>query len=137
MPLDVGIRSEAREVVTRENTAVAYGSGGVEVYATPAVVALLERAAVAAVEPHLEAGKTTVGTRVDVKHLAATPVGFQVRAVVELVQVEGRRLVFRAEVYDEVEKVAEGTHERFVVDLERFLQKALTKRRGENPPGTT
>ncbi|MCR4419161.1 MAG: thioesterase family protein [Clostridia bacterium] len=127
MPLAAGLRGEATENVTPENTAVAYGSGGVEVYATPAVVALVERAAVTAVEPHLEADKTTVGTRIDVRHLAATPVGFQVRAMAELVQVEGRHLVFHVEVYDEVEKVAEGTHERFLVDREKFLRKALTK----------
>jgi predicted thioesterase len=94
------------------------------------VVALVERAAIAAIAPYLAAGETTVGTRVEVRHLAATPVGLRVRALAELVEVEGRRLLFRVEVYDEAEKVAEGSHERFLVAEERFLRKAFAKRKG-------
>lgn len=129
MALVPGLRGEAAEEVTAENTALRYGSGSVEVYATPAVVALVERAAIAAIAPYMAAGETTVGTRVEVRHLAATPVGMQVRAMAELVEVEGRRLLFRVEVYDEAEKVAEGSHERFLVEEERFLRKAFAKRK--------
>ena len=97
------------------------------VFGTPALVALMERAAVDAVTPHLPPGKTSVGGRIDVRHLAATPVGMRVRARAELVEIEGRRLVFSVEAWDEVEQVGEATHERFVVDEERFAAKADAK----------
>jgi predicted thioesterase len=125
--LRTGLRGEAEDTVSVASTAARLGSGTVAVFGTPALVALMERAAVDAVTPHLPAGKTSVGGHVDVRHLAATPVGMRVRARAELVGIQGRRLTFRIEAWDEVEKVGEATHERFVVDEERFAAKADAK----------
>lgn len=123
MTLDVGITGEATTVVIRENTAASVGAGGVEVFATPMMIALMENAAWRAVADHLEPGYVTVGTLVNVKHLAATPPGQKVRATAELVEIDRRRLVFKVEAYDEKQKIGEGFHERFIVQLDRFLQK--------------
>ncbi|HIE39629.1 MAG TPA: thioesterase [Anaerolineales bacterium] len=119
--LEPGLTGEAVCEVTRELTAARLGSGTVAVLGTPALVALMERAAVAALEGSLPPGRTSVGVRIDVHHLAATPVGMEVRARAELVAVEGRRLTFHIEAWDKVEKVGEATHERVVVDQGRFL----------------
>ncbi len=87
------------------------------------MIALMENAAWRAVADFLEEGYVSVGTRVDVRHLAATPIGQRVRATAELVEVDGRRLVFRVEAYDEEKKIGEGIHERFIVHLQRFLER--------------
>ena len=108
--------------------ATAYGSGSIEVFATPGLVALMERAACAAIEPLLAPGSTSVGTRVDVRHLAATPPGLEVRARAELVEVDGRRLVFSVTAFDSAEQVGEGVHERAVVDSARLVARAAGKR---------
>lgn len=123
MTLNVGLAGEATTVVVHENTAAAVGAGGVEVFGTPMMIALMENAAWRAVAEHLEPGYVTVGTLVNVKHLAATPLGQQVRASAELLEIDRRRLVFKVEAYDEKQKIGEGLHERFIVQLERFLQK--------------
>jgi fluoroacetyl-CoA thioesterase len=121
--LNVGLIGEATTVVTYENTAASVGAGGVEVFATPMMIALMENAAWRSVADHLEPGYVTVGTLVNVKHLAATPLGQKVRATAELVEIDRRRLVFKVEAYDEQQKIGEGFHERFIVQLERFLEK--------------
>ncbi|WP_069803508.1 thioesterase family protein [Thermogemmatispora onikobensis] len=123
MSLQPGLKGEASTTVVYENTAAAVGAGGVEVFATPMMIALMENAAWRAVADVLEAGYVSVGTRVDVRHLAATPIGQRVRATAELVEVDGRRLVFRVEAYDEEKKIGEGIHERFIVHLQRFLER--------------
>lgn len=123
MSLQPGLKGEASTTVVYENTAAAVGAGGVEVFATPMMIALMENAAWRAVADFLEEGYVSVGTRVDVRHLAATPIGQRVRATAELVEVDGRRLVFRVEAYDEEKKIGEGTHERFIVHLQRFLER--------------
>lgn len=123
MAVTVGITGEATTVVVHENTAAAVGAGGVEVFGTPMMIALMENAAWEAVADHLDAGFVTVGTLVNVKHLAATPLGQRVRATAELIEIDGRRLVFKVEAYDEKQKIGEGIHERFIVHLDRFLQK--------------
>lgn len=123
MTLRTGITGEATALVVHENTAAAVGAGGVEVFGTPMMIALMENAAWRAVADQLEEGYVTVGTLVNVKHLAATPLGQQVRATAELVEIDRRRLVFKVEAYDERQKIGEGLHERFMVHLERFLQK--------------
>jgi predicted thioesterase len=105
------------------------GNSGVHVLATPRLVALLEQAAIRAVAPHLPAGATTVGTRLDVRHLAATPVGFRVRVRAVLREVDGRRLVYGVEAHDDAERIADGTHERFQVDQARFLARVEEKTR--------
>jgi len=122
-----GLTSEIEAVVTEENTAERLGSGLLPVFGTPALVGLMEGAAVQALAGHLPPGQTSVGGRIDVRHLAATPVGVRVRARAELLEVEGRRLVFRVEAWDEAERIGEATHERFVVDEERFAARAQAK----------
>lgn len=125
--LTTGIKGEKTIKVTAENTAKAYGSGELEVFATPAMIALIEQTAWQSVAGELADGEGTVGTKVDVSHNAATPLGMDVRCETELVEVDRRRLVFRAEVFDDAGKVGEGTHERFIIRNEPFLQKAQEK----------
>lgn len=122
-----GLVGEKQVLVTEQYTARHLGSGGVNVLATPAMIMLMEQAALSAVDPLLPADQRTVGTRVDVQHLAATPLGMTVRVRAELLQVEGRRLQFRVEAHDEREKVGEGLHERVIVSLDRFQQRLQTK----------
>lgn len=126
--LKPGIKAEKEELVTEKNTAIAYGSGGVAVYATPAMIGLMENAALSAVDPLLPEGLATVGTELNVKHLAATPLGMRVKATAELLQVEGKRLVFKVMALDEKEIIGEGTHERYIINLANFLAKTANKR---------
>ncbi len=123
MTLTIGMRGEATTTVVHENTAAAVGAGGVEVFGTPMMIALMENAAWRAVADALDEGQVTVGTHVNVSHLAATPLGQKARATAELIEIDGRRLVFRVEAYDERQKIGEGQHERFIVDLQRFLSR--------------
>ena len=127
MPLTPGLRGIAETAVTPENTAAAAGSGALPVFATPCMIGLMENAAMLSVQPYLAEGQGSVGTRIEVSHLAATPVGMKVRAESELLEVDRRRLVFRVEAWAGEEKIGEGRHERFIVDSERFMQKALAK----------
>lgn len=119
--METGLKGEATVKVCKSNTAVAIGSGSVAVFATPMLVALMENAAINALREELPPEQTTVGTKVDVVHLAATPIGMTVIARAELVQVDGRRLLFEITAEDEVEPVGRCRHERFVVARERFL----------------
>jgi len=128
MSLTPGLVGEAELTATAESTAAAVGSGSVAVLATPVLIGLMEAAAVRAVQPHLAEGETTVGTAVNVRHVAATPVGLQVRAKAALEQVDGRRLVFRVEAFDDREQVGIGTHERYIVQSEKFQARAERKR---------
>jgi fluoroacetyl-CoA thioesterase len=123
-----GLFGELKTKVTVENTARHLGSGNVAVFATPEMVRWMERSAVAAVDFLLPEGYRTVGIRVDVRHLAATPLGMTVRSRAELLAVDGRKLTFRVEAFDEVEKVGEGIHERVIVDLGRFRERVESKR---------
>lgn len=125
--LETGIKGYRETVVTDALTARVFGSGELDVYATPAMIALAEETALKSVADRLDPGQGTVGTRVDIAHLAATPLGMKVRCETELIEVDRRRLTFSVQVYDEVEKIAEGTHERFVIDNEKFLKKAGAK----------
>lgn len=109
--------------VQEKDTAVAHGSGLLPVFATPAMIALMENTAMESVQPHLAEGEGTVGTRIDVKHVAATPVGGEVTCESELVEIDRRRLVFAVRVCDARGTVGEGTHERFIVNNEKFLAK--------------
>ncbi|MDR2743427.1 MAG: thioesterase family protein [Treponema sp.] len=126
--LKSGMRGEIHETVTARNTADSWGSGGLPVYATPCMIALMEGASVAAVDPSLPAGFSTVGTELNVKHIAATPPGMTVRASGELLEIDGRRLLFRVEAWDEAGKIGEGTHGRFIVENEKFLRKVREKK---------
>ena len=126
--LQPGLSGEKQEVVTEAKTALTYGSGSVAVYATPAMVGLMEGAAVEALAAHLPEGTSTVGTELKIKHTAATPVGLTVRATATLIEIDGRRLVFNVQAFDEKEQIGAGTHERFVIAVEKFLHKAETKK---------
>jgi fluoroacetyl-CoA thioesterase len=122
-----GLKGEVRLVVAEEHTAKHLGSGAVQVLATPQVALLMERAGVAAVDYLLPEGYRTVGAYLDVRHLAPTPIGMEVVASAELLQVEGRRLTFRVEVRDEVELVGEGTHERAIINVQKFGDRVAQK----------
>jgi predicted thioesterase len=128
--LKPGLRGTAGIVVGDEHTAPHVGSGRVKVLATPVVINLLEAAALAAVEHLLPAGHQSLGTELDVRHFAATPVGMRVEAQAEVVAVEGRTIRFRVSARDEREPISEGTHERVVVDVARFDQRMERKARG-------
>ncbi len=128
--LQIGLKGVAETPVTEENTAAAMGSGLLPVFATPAMLALMENAAAASVQPCLAEGQGTVGTRLEVSHLAATPVGLTVRAESELIEIDRRRLVFTVRAWAGEELIGEGTHQRFIIDNARFLEKALAKRPG-------
>jgi len=126
--IQTGIKGYSECLVSVETSAKAMGSGELNVFATPAMIALIEKAAWQSVAPELEEGQGTVGTRLDVSHLAATPLGMKVRCETTLTEIDGRRLVFSAEVFDEAGKIGEGTHERFIVFNEKFQAKADAKK---------
>jgi fluoroacetyl-CoA thioesterase len=121
--MDVGAAARVELVVTAADTAVALGSGDVEVLATPRLVALTEEATVRAVAPGLAAGQTTVGTRVELEHMAATPIGRTVEAEARLIEVDGRRLVFEVEAHAGNTVLARGRVERAVVDRQQFMDR--------------
>ena len=126
--LQTGIKGRIELTVTKDKCAGAVGSGELDVFATPAMVALIEQTAWKSVAPYLEPGEGTVGTALDVRHLAATPVGLKVVCQTELTLVDRRRLVFTARVSDPFGIVGEGTHERFVIQFDKFLKKVDEKR---------
>ena len=125
--MNTGIKGLKEITVTKELTAISVGSGELEVYATPAMIALMEGTASESVKAELEEGQGSVGTSIAIKHLAATPVGMRVRCESELVDVDGRKLVFNLVVYDEKDKIGEGTHERFIISNEKFQNKTNSK----------
>ena len=124
----LGLTGEATVQVGPELTARHLGSGAVGVFATPEMVRIMERAAVNALLPHLRPGQQSVGVLVNVRHLAATPLGATVTARAELIAVDGRRLTFRVSAHDGIEAIGEGLHERAIIDLARFEAKAQAKR---------
>ena len=128
--LTVGISNEITKTVTKETTADALGSGLLEVYATPAMVALMEETCMRSVQEELEEGCGTVGTGLTIHHISATPVGMKVRCASKLVEVDGRKLVFDVQAFDEAGLIGQGTHERFIIENEKFFQKACKKLEG-------
>lgn len=125
--LAVGISNEIDRDVTKENTAAALGSGMLEVYATPAMVALMEETCMKSVQAEMNEGYGTVGTGLTIHHLSATPVGMKVRCISKLVEVDGRKLVFDVQAFDEAGLIGQGTHERFIIENEKFFAKAYKK----------
>lgn len=121
MALEIGMRAESSVIVDDLRTAEAFGAGGVRVFGTPAMIGLMENAAWRLAQPELEEGETTVGTVVNIRHLAATPIGERVTATAELVEIDGRCLVFHVTASDEHQLIGEGTHERARIQLDRFL----------------
>ena len=125
--LGPGLSAEVELTVSETETAVHFGSGSLPVYATPALVALIEKAAVHALDGHLPPGYTTVGGKIDVRHLAATPVRMKVRAHAELVEVQGRKLTFHIQAWDEAEQIGESSHIRYLIDENDFMAKVTEK----------
>src|SRR3990172_1920010 len=138
MDIKPGATAEVRTTVTPDRTADAMGNTGVLVLATPFLIGLLESAAHAVLAPHLPPGAGTVGTMVEMKLLAATPVGLSVRAKATLLETDGKRFLFGVEAWDDAEKVAEGRHERFLVpDLQKLVARAMKKAGGWCRSGAT
>lgn len=123
-----GIRGEKTLLVVTENTAAVLGSGCLPVFATPAMITLMELCAAESVGELLDEGFSTVGTAIDIKHLSATPVGMRIRCETELVEVDRRRLVFHCRAYDEAGLIGEGTQERFIVENAKFMAKVEQKK---------
>ena len=121
--MEIGLKHESTTVVSAANTAATLGSGDMDVFATPAMVALMENAAMLAVMDHLPEGSATVGTQINTSHLKASSLGATITASAELTAVDGRRLTFAVKAWDEKGIIGEGSHTRFVVDRERFLSK--------------
>lgn len=130
LDLPAGLAGTAELVVGEQHTAPRVGSGRIRVLATPVMINLIEAAALAAVEQSLPERHQSLGTRLDVTHVAATPVGLRVRATAEVVRVEGRTIHFRVRAEDERELIGEGTHERVVVNVDRFEARVALKVRG-------
>lgn len=130
MSIEVGLKGRAETIVTTENTATAIGSGLVPVFATPHMIALMENAAYTSLIPHLSEGEGSVGTHLDVAHSAATPVGMKVWAESVVTCVEGRKVTFQVRAFDERGEIGSGTHQRFIINAEKFLAKAQSKLEG-------
>lgn len=125
--LKTGIKGHQELVVTQELTAKNMGSGVMDVFATPAMLALMEKTAFTSVAEYLNEGCGSVGTKVDIEHVASSPVGMKIICDSELIEVEGRKLVFKVEAYDEKGLIGKGTHERFIVENKKFQEKTDNK----------
>ncbi len=130
MSVAVGTKGYQEEIVVPEKTAETVGSGLLPVYATPMMVALMELTASSSVQDQLEEGQGTVGSMLNVSHVSPTPIGMKVWAETEVTAVEGRKLTFAVKAYDERGLIGEGTHQRFIIDNARFMEKC-EKKRGE------
>lgn len=125
--LQIGLRAEREVMVSKESTAKNYGSGAIEVFATPAMIALMEGASMDAVQPFLPEGFGTVGTSIQVNHVAATPIGMKVTAKAEVTQINGKRIVYKIEAFDEFGLIGDGLHERYIIQEAKFLEKVFSK----------
>lgn len=125
--MEVGIKGKKEIYVTNDNTAKTMGSGTMDVFATPAMIALMENTAYESVAAELDEGCGTVGTALNVKHVSASPVGMKITCESELIKVDGRALTFHVKAFDEVGLIGEGEHERFIVFEEKFQKKANEK----------
>lgn len=126
--LKQGLLGKEQTIVSHSNSAVAMGSGSLEVFSTPAMIALMECAAANSVKGHLEPGKTTVGVSIEAKHVSATPLGMTVSCESELLEVDGKRLVFKVTAFDKCGIIGTATHERMIIDAKRFMEKAASKK---------
>lgn len=122
-----GISGTATVAVTPDNTAEKFGNAGAAVFATPMLVGLMEQAAINAIAPYLEEGHGSVGTKVDISHLAATPIGMQVTATATLEEVAGKKLTFAVTASDDREVVGKGRHERYVINSASFFERVAQK----------
>ena len=130
MEIPIGTKGRAEENVSDFRTAIAMQSGELPVYATPAMAALMEKAAYTSIAPFLDNGKTSVGTMLNITHSASTPTGGAIRAEAEVTEVDGRRIAFSVKAFDSVGLIGEGTHERFIVTAESFLAKSKKRAEG-------
>lgn len=128
--MNVGLTNRMEIMVDKTNVAGAVGSGSVDVFATPQMINLMERCCSYSVAPYMEQGCTTVGTIVNVSHLSATPIGMKVWCESTLTQIDGKKLVFDVKAYDEKGIIGEGTHERFIINIEKFMARTLKKLEG-------
>jgi predicted thioesterase len=128
MILEPGLTNEITHIVDESDTAAVYGSGLAPVLSTPHLIALMENAAQTMLTPYLDPGQSSVGTGIDIRHLAATPVGMAVRVCAEVIDVALPRVCFRVAAWDAVEKIGEGEHERFIIDCERFMARVARKK---------
>ena len=128
MMIPVGAKGRADMTVTQDKTAAAVGSGSLAVFATPWMCAMMELAACNALAPYYDEGQSSVGTKLDISHDAATPVGMKVCAEAEVVEVDRRRIVFQVTAWDEAGVIGKGTHERFLINAEKFLAKTEAKK---------
>jgi predicted thioesterase len=130
MSVSVGMKFRVEDTVVQDNTAISAGSGTLPVFATPFMCALMEKAAWMAIAPALEEGDSSVGTKLSISHLSASPVGLKVWAESEVTAVDGKRIEFKVTAGDEKGLIGEGTHERFIITNDRFLAKAARKLEG-------
>ncbi len=128
--LEVGIKGKQEIIVTEEKTAKSVCSGALDVFATPCMIALMENTAFYSVAPELEEGCGTVGTALNVRHVAATPIGMKVTCESELIKIDGRALTFTVKAYDECGLIGEGEHERYIIFEEKFQNKTNAKLQG-------
>ena len=127
MEITVGMKGQATNLVEREDTAAEVGSGSLLVYATPCMVAMMEGAACEAIDPVMPEGHTSVGIALNVEHMAATPVGLEVRAEATVTAVDGKIITFELEAFDEKGLIGKGTHKRCIVNAQKFLDKTYNK----------
>ena len=127
MEITGGMKGIAETAVEREDTAAEVGSGSLLVYATPCMVALMEGAACEAIAEAIPEGQTTVGIALNIEHIAATPVGLEVRAEAEVTAVEGKVITFELHAFDEAGEIGRGTHKRCIVNSQKFLDKTYSK----------
>ena len=127
--MELGIKGTAETVGVYENTAAAVGSGALEVFSTPSMIALMEKASRELVQPYLEEGQSTVGTRLEVSHVAASPIGAHIHAESTLIEIDRRMLTFEVKAYADGELIGEGRHQRCIIYAERFMEKALAKQK--------
>lgn len=125
--IEIGMNYKVEITVSENDTAKAVGSGTLRVLATPKMIALMEEAAYKCIGGELEAGSTSVGTLMNAKHLSATPVGMKAYALATVTEVDGRRVAFKVEAFDEAGLIGQGEHERFIIASERFLEKTYSK----------
>ncbi len=128
MEITVGLKGTVKETVNENNTAAKVGSGSLQVFATPMMIALMEKASCVALDGNLEEGNTTVGTMVNIEHVAATPLGMEITVNATVTAVEGRKISFLVEAFDEAGLIGKGTHDRFVVGAEKFMTKTNAKK---------
>lgn len=129
--IQIGIKGTAKQIVSDLHTAQKVGSGGLAVLSTPSIVALMEQVAWQSVQPYIELGADTVGTFIELNHIAPTPTGMNVWCESELIAVNGRELTFQFKVFDECCLIASGIHKRFIITADKFQQKADLKRSGD------